>query len=78
MRLAGEHPVKNLLPRVLGPATLRPGTEFLTGISAESRMMRFWKDDGAGYVLILSAGEMRVMSGGVIQQVPSVATAIAT
>lgn len=78
MRLAGEHPVKNLLPRVLGPATLRPGTEFLTGISAESRMMRFWKDDGAGYVLIFSANEMRVMSNGVIQQVQSVATTIAT
>lgn len=80
MRLAGEHPVKNLLPRVLGPSTLRPGTENLFAIpdNDESRFVRFWKDDGAGYVLLLSPSEMRVVHDGTIQQVVSVSTAISS
>lgn len=80
MRLAGEHPVNNLLPRVLGPATLRPGTQSLLRIpgDAETRMLRFWRDNGASYILLLSPGYMRVIYNDVLQQVPSVATAIAS
>lgn len=80
MRLAGEHPVANLLPRVLGPATLFPGSEMLTRITGdvETRMKRFVRSIGTSYMLLLSAGEMRVAIDGVIQQVPSVATTIAS
>lgn len=80
MRLAGEHPVTNLLPRVLGPATLFPGSETLTRITgdAETRMVRFNRAIGTGYMLLFSPSEMRVLAGGVIQQVPAVAASIAT
>lgn len=78
MRLAGEHPVSNLLPMVLGPATLRPGTENLFRIpsDAQTRQIKFERDIGTSYLLLMSPGEMRIMSDGAIVQVPNVATAI--
>lgn len=77
-RLAGEHPIDNLVPEVLGPLSLRPGTESLVRITgdAETRQRRFQRTTGTGYVLLFSASEMRVTINGGIQQVPSVATAI--
>ena len=53
MRLAGEHPVDNLLPLVLGPATLSPGSQNLARITAdaETRMVRFSRSVGNSYML---------------------------
>lgn len=81
MRLAGEHPVANVLPMVLGPMTLRPGTEHLTAIPADAatRQLPFDNEEGGQYMLLLSANAMRIgTTGGVIQQVPAVGSAIET
>jgi len=80
MRLAGEHPVSNLLPRVLGPATIRPGCESLARIpsDAQTRQIPFDNEEGDSYMLLLSANAMRVSLDGVIQQIPSVASTINT
>src|SRR5690606_375913 len=77
-RLAGEHPIDNLLPEVLGPLGLRPGTESLFRIPADAqvRQRRFSRRTGTSYVLLFTAGEMRVSLNGAIQQVPVVETAI--
>lgn len=79
-RIAGEHPVANLLPEVLGPSGLRPGSELLARIpdDAQTRQLKFVRTTGSGYILLLSPGEMRVSIDGVIQQVPAVDTAIAS
>jgi hypothetical protein len=78
MRLAGEHPVANLLPNVLGPAGLRPGTQSLFRITGDpqTRSIKFERSTGNSYILLMSPGEMRVVSSGAIVQVPAVATAI--
>ena len=78
MRLAGEHPVDNLMPLVLGPATLSPGSQNLARITAdaETRMVRFSRSVGNSYMLLLSPSEMRVVLDDAVQQVPSVATLI--
>lgn len=80
MRLAGVHPVSNLIPRVLGPGTLRAGSQSLTRITsdAESRMIRFQRSVGTGYILLMSENAMRISLDGAIQQVPAVSTAIAS
>lgn len=80
LRLAAEHPMANLLPRVLGPATLRPGTESLARIpsDAETHLVPFLRSLGTSYQLLMSPGEMRILLNGAIQQVPNVATAIAS
>lgn len=77
-RIAGEHPVSNLLPEVLGPSSLRPGSELLARIpdDAQTRQLRFLRTTGTGYILLLSPGEMRVSIDGEIQQVPEVETEI--
>lgn len=52
MRLAGEHPVTNWLPRVMGPMTLRPGLQHLDTLSQETRMVPFIRDsDTTGLLL---------------------------
>lgn len=78
MRLAGEHPVANFLPRVLGPVTLFPGSENLAAIpgSAETRFLKFVRSTSNSYMLLLTPGEMRIMLDGAIQQVPDVSTEI--
>ena len=78
MRLAGENPVSNWMSRVLGPMTLRPGSQNLVRISsdAQTRQVRFDRSIGTGYILLLSAGTLRVSSAGAIVQVPNVATVI--
>lgn len=82
LRLAGEHPVANLLPRVLGPATIRPGSQTLADIpgDAQTRMIPLIKppSEQQSYCLLLSAGEMRIGYQGVIQQVPAVSTVVDT
>lgn len=79
-RIAAEHPMSNLLPRVLGPATLRPGTEMRTRLTgdAATRLLPFDNEDGDRYLLALSASELRIILAGTIQQVPNVATVIAS
>lgn len=79
MRLAAEHPMSNLLPRVLGPAALRPGTQSLSRIAgdAETRQIRFMRSIGTSYVLLMSPGEMRIALDGTVQTVPAVSTATA-
>lgn len=78
MRLAGEHPVSNLLPRVLGPVGLRPGSENLAPIpgNSQTRQLPFIRTAGDSYILLLSPGEMRVSRSGAIQQVPAVSTLV--
>lgn len=44
MRLAGEHPVSNWLPRILGPMTIRPGLESLRSLTAVTRPVPFIRD----------------------------------
>lgn len=80
MRLAGEHPVDNWLPRALGPMTLFPGSEMLCSIpdNDESRMLRFWRDDVSSYMLLLSPSEMRIVQDGELVSVDGVATTINT
>lgn len=77
-RLAGEHPIDNMLPQVLGPLGLRPGTESLFRIpgDAEVRQRRFQRRVGTSYILLFTASEMRISLAGAIQQVPAVSTAI--
>lgn len=80
MRLAGEHPVANFLPTVLGPVTIRPGSENLAPIpgNARTRQIRFLRAVDTSYILLMAAGEMRISLDGVVQQVPAVATTIAS
>lgn len=80
LRIAGVHPVANLKPRVLGPATLRPGSQNLARIpsDAQVKQLRFQRSVGTGYILLLTANEMRIALSGVIQQVPAVSTSIST
>lgn len=59
MRLAGEHPVVNWLPRVLGPAMLRPGMEHLAILSAKSRIIEFVRDSSTASLVLLSGNSMR-------------------
>lgn len=44
MRLAGQAPVRNWLPTVLGPMTLRPGLKSLYTLSAVTRPVAFVRD----------------------------------
>ena len=55
MRLAGEHPVENWLPRVLGPMGLRPGMEHLHFIPGNriTRPLPFERDSTTTSLLLL-------------------------
>lgn len=78
MRLAGEHPIANLMPRVLGPLTLRPGLQSLYRVPGDaiSRRLPFHRSLTASFAMLLTPSEMRVEQNGAIAQVPSVSTAI--
>lgn len=52
LRLAGEHPVSNWLPRVLGPMSLRPGTQHLDTLSQQTRMVEFVRDASTTALLL--------------------------
>jgi hypothetical protein len=80
MRLAGEHPVANLLTRVLGPISLRPGLQSILRIPGDlpTRLMAFELGLGVSKILLQSAAIMRVVGNDAMVQVPTVATLIAT
>lgn len=63
LRLAGEHPVKNLLPRVLGSAPLRPGLEYLFPVpnNGASRLVPFEYSEGLSYALAFTDSEYRII-----------------
>jgi hypothetical protein len=78
MRIAGQHPVKNLLPKVLGPSMLRPGIEYLSPISTKTIQLPFVRSVSKAYMLLFSDSEMRIGLDGAIVQVPAVSSAINT
>lgn len=60
MRLTGEHPVSNWLPRVLGSASLRPGLQSLSSLSAATRPVPFIRDSDTTALLAFSNLTMTV------------------
>lgn len=76
MRLAGEHPVKNFIPRVLGPMALRPGLQHLSTLSEECRMIEFIRDSDTAALLVFGNQIATVYVDGVPVQVANAATAI--
>lgn len=78
MRLAASEQV-NLLPRVLGPAIFRPGTEFI-GSSAggnPTRLLRFVFNASTTALLELTNLQMRVWLDGEVLSRPAVTAAVA-
>lgn len=63
MRLAGEHPVSNWLPRVVGPCMLRPGMEHMASVGAVSRLVEFVRDSATAALLSLSDQTLRIFNG---------------
>lgn len=63
MRLAGEHPVANWLPRVLGPMSIRPGLESLYAVpfNAVARLLPFVRSTTTANLLLLWEQAMRVL-----------------
>lgn len=63
MRLAGEHPIANWLPRVLGPMALRPGLQSLYRIPSDAvtRMLPFVRSSTSANLLLLSDQTMRIL-----------------
>jgi len=80
MRLSGEHPVSNWLPKSVGPMTLRPGSEMLVDVPSDAQtvMKRFLRSSGSSTLLLFSDYTIRFMTDGTILQVPAVSTAIAS
>jgi len=80
MRISGEHPVRNWLPHVLGPMSLRPGLKHLERIEgdAETKLLRYVRQIGTSYMLLLSPAELRISLDGAIVQVPVVSSTINT
>jgi hypothetical protein len=80
MRLAGEQPVTNYLPKVTGPMTIRPGLEMLSDIPSDDQthQLRFARSTDAKYVLLMSDSEMRISLDGSILQIPDHSTTIAS
>lgn len=78
MRISGEHPVANWFPKVLGPMSLRPGLEMRDRCHGDLpvKMFRYVREIGTSYLLLFSAGEMRVSLDGSIVQVPVVGSTI--
>lgn len=80
MRLAGEHPVKNWLPRVIGPMSVRPGLQSLYRIPSdvESRIVPFVRSTSTANILLLSNGAMRILdSDGAVVSYSNASTAVA-
>lgn len=80
MRLAGAHPVANWLPSVLGPMSLRPGTESMERISGDAvtRMIPFVRSSSTANILAVSASTITIRDGnGVALAVENSASAIA-
>lgn len=77
LRLAGEHPVKNWLPRVLGPMTLRPGLQNLSSVAASSRMVEFIRDTDTTALLVFGNETVTIYrDGSPVQVVNSSSTIV--
>lgn len=77
MRLAGEHPVSNWLPRVVGPCMLRPGLEHMASLGASSRLVEFVRDSATAALLSFSDLTLRIFSSaGLAVSVANSASAI--
>jgi hypothetical protein len=65
MRLAGEHPVANWLPSVLGPMSIRPGFESRHRIYGDqpTRMIPFVRSSTVANILGVTASQVRVYDG---------------
>jgi hypothetical protein len=81
MRLAGEHPIENWMPDVLGPMTIRPGLlrEIRLTNDAWALPVPFVRDRELRYILLLSTDGMRVfdVATSEIVQVAPVSTLMA-
>lgn len=77
MRLAAEQQ-ENLLPKVLGPAIMRPGTQYLAGTNNNSygRVEPFVFNATTKALLELTHQAMRVLIDGVLLTRPSVSAAV--
>ena len=80
LRLTGEHPVANFLPRVLGPMTLRPGLKSILRIPSDvqTRMIPVQLGVGTSRILLTSASSALVVADDAIVTVPPVSTVIGT
>lgn len=77
LRLAGEHPVLNWRPKVLGPMGIRPGLESVAGLSAVTRLVPFVRDSATSALLAMSDQTLMIYdSEGAPVQVVNSATAI--
>lgn len=77
MRLAGEHPVTNWLPRVLGPMSVRPGLQHMDALSQAHRMVEFVRDSETTALLLFGDETVLVYgSDGQPVQVANASTAI--
>ena len=60
LRLAGQHPVLNWWPTVLGPMTLRPGLEHVNTLAASTRPITFLRGGTASSILAFSDQSVRI------------------
>ena len=76
LRLAGEHPVANWLPRVLGPMGLRPGMEHLHFIPGNrvTRPIPFERDSTTTSLLLASDQTIHIQTNGQLVQVVATAS----
>lgn len=76
MRLAGEHPVKNWLPKVVGPMALRPGLEYKATLAAVTRDIPFIRSRSVKNILAFSDVSCTICEDGVPITVLAPATTI--
>lgn len=79
MRLAGEHPVSNWLPSVLGPMSLRPGFESRARVYADeaTRLIPFIRSSTVANMIGITANRITIYDGtGVAVLVQNSASAI--
>lgn len=77
LRLAGEHPVTNWMPRILGPMSVRPGLESIYALSDVTRMVPFVRDSSTTAILAMSDQTATILgSDGTPVQVVNSSTAI--
>lgn len=65
MRLAGEHPVKNWLPSVLGPMSIRPGFQSVERIAGDlaTRPIPFVRSSTVANILCVSTSTIAIRDG---------------
>jgi hypothetical protein len=79
LRLAGEHPVSNWFPRVMGPMTLRPGIECCSRLTSDAvaRPVPFERDSATAVVLAMQANVCTIYQDGQPVQVVNSSSVIA-